>query len=228
MSIRITNTAAVAYALLSDTPSVAKTYKWSGSGLPGSNIDIGIDSDDPTQYMTAAASESALVIPSITPVAIPGIAAGSTTFVIVCHLVAPNPRLPSLYELGIEDIVTSATWNMVGIAMIANTSPPESIDHPSCRNTTKNDNPKRPYMIDGIDASVSAPNRTAFTIGPSFAYSAKYIAAPTPNGVAMSPAINVTYKLEIIIGNIPPDSPESIGDDNRNSKFTCGNPCNRM
>lgn len=60
-------------------PSVAKIYKWSGNGLPGSSIEIGMVMDEPTAYITAAASEIALVIPNIIPVTIPESAAGRTT-----------------------------------------------------------------------------------------------------------------------------------------------------
>ena len=54
-------------------------------------MEIGTVNAEPTAYITAAASEIALVIARIIPVIIPGIAAGKTTFAIVCHFVAPKP-----------------------------------------------------------------------------------------------------------------------------------------
>ena len=54
-------------------------------------MEIGMAIDEPTVYITAAASEMALVIANITPVTIPGSAAGKITLYIVCHLVAPSP-----------------------------------------------------------------------------------------------------------------------------------------
>ena len=47
-------------------------------------------------------------------------------------------------------------------------------------------------MIDGNDANDSEQNLIAFTNFPSPAYSYKYIAEPTPIGVAINTAKNVT------------------------------------
>ncbi|MCK7525260.1 MAG: hypothetical protein MZV64_50465 [Ignavibacteriales bacterium] len=41
-----------------------------------------------------------MATPMITPVRMPGIADGRTTFLMVCHLVAPRAMLPSRKELG--------------------------------------------------------------------------------------------------------------------------------
>lgn len=84
-------TVAVPYAFGMDMPSLAKTYKCKGNGLPVSNIDIGMSRDDPTTYITAAASEIALVIARTIPVNIPGRAMGNNTVVMHCHLLAPIP-----------------------------------------------------------------------------------------------------------------------------------------
>ena len=149
-----TKTAAVPYAFCNETPSVARTYKCNGNGLPGSIMDIGVVTAEPTQNITAAASEIARVKPKIIPVMIPGNAAGKTTPVIVCHLVAPKPKLPSLYKLGTEDTVTSATWKIVGSAMNANIIPPQRTEYPKFNVITNNCKPNKPKIIDGMDANV--------------------------------------------------------------------------
>ena len=82
-------TVAVPYAFGMDMPSLAKTYKCKGNGLPVSKIDMGISKDEPTTYITAAASENALVTARIIPVKIPGTAMGSRTDTMHCHLLAP-------------------------------------------------------------------------------------------------------------------------------------------
>lgn len=87
----ITKTLAVPYAFDIEMPSLAKIYKCKGKGRPASNIDVGTSSDEPTTYITAAASEIALVMASIIPVMIPGIARGRTTEAMHCHFVAPKP-----------------------------------------------------------------------------------------------------------------------------------------
>ena len=55
-----------------------------------------------------------------------------------------------------------------------------------------------------------------------------YIADPTPIGTAINAVKTSKYRLEIIIGNIPPDLPESTGLENINSKSMKGSPLIRM
>ncbi len=49
----------------------------------------------------------------------------------VCHLVAPNARLPSEYDLFIDSTETSEAASTVGKAISASVSPPERTLHPN-------------------------------------------------------------------------------------------------
>ena len=60
-----------------------------------------------------AVSPATLPILRIEPVTIPGMAAGSTTCLIVCHLLTPSAREDSLYSFGtvIKGLLTGTDNN---------------------------------------------------------------------------------------------------------------------
>jgi hypothetical protein len=60
------------------------------SVIPGSNNDFGIMGTFPMTICTARVSPNARPIAKTTPVRIPGLAAGTKTLLITCHLVAPS------------------------------------------------------------------------------------------------------------------------------------------
>ncbi len=107
---------------------------------------------------SAAVSPTALPIAKIRPVIIPGIAAGTTTRVTVCHLVAPSAKLDSLKDSGTDLMASSEARIIVGRIMKVTVSVPESKPTPISKYITKSIKPNSPKMIDGIPANVSVPN----------------------------------------------------------------------
>jgi len=98
-------------------------------------------------HMMGAVSPLALATPIITPVRMPGMAEGRTTFLMVCHLVAPRAMLPSRKELG---TLFKASWQvrmMVGILISPRMMEPDKRDTP--KNRTRKARPKRPKTTDG-------------------------------------------------------------------------------
>jgi hypothetical protein len=94
-----------------------------------------------------AVSPEALATPMITPVRMPGMAEGITTFLIVCHFVAPRAMLPSRKELG---TLLRASWLvriMVGIFIKPRIMDPDKRDTP--KTVTKKARPKRPKTTEG-------------------------------------------------------------------------------
>ena len=93
-------------------------------------------------HMMGAVSPDALATPMITPVRMPGMAEGKTTFLMVCHFVAPKAILPSRRELG---TLFNASWLvriMVGMFIRPRMIEPEINDTPN--RLTRNASPKRP------------------------------------------------------------------------------------
>ena len=93
-------------------------------------------------HMMGAVSPEALATPMITPVRMPGMAEGKTTFLMVCHFVAPRAMLPSRRELG---TLFKASWLvriMVGMFIRPKMMEPERRETP--KRVTRNASPKRP------------------------------------------------------------------------------------
>ena len=61
-------------------------------------------------------------------------------------------------------------------------------------------------MIDGTPESTLVPKRINFANGPFAEYSARYIPPPTPTGIAINDAIDVTIIVPKIAFPIPPPS----------------------
>ena len=132
--------------------------------LPGLHMDSGSPRELPAVNITAAVSPITLPIPNIIPVIIPGIAAGITTLYIVCHLVAPKAKLPSLYDTGTALIASSEVLIIVGIIIKVRVSPPDTMEYFKLRATTKNTYPNKPNIIEGTPANDSVPNLMIFNI----------------------------------------------------------------
>ncbi len=200
----------------SDIPSDASIYRWYGSARTGSNIDSGKSREDPAVYMITAVSPIAFPVPSMIPVVIPGMAPGSTTCLMVCHLVAPSARLLSFRPPDIVFIASSEALIVQGSIMNINASPPERIEKPNPRYTTRNAYPKRPITIDGIPARHSTQNVMICVTALSGAYSVRYTAAPIPIGAAVSIATATRQSVPTIAGKIPPSAPPMRGESRRN------------
>src|SRR5210317_2100602 len=95
-----------------------------------SNTDEGIHgvSGLPTTINTAMVSPIARPTPSINAARMPEDAAGNTTFVTVCQLVAPRARDASLYDLGTALKLSSVKVIRFGRIIMASTITPASND----------------------------------------------------------------------------------------------------
>jgi len=91
-----------------------------------------------------AVSPAARPTPRMAPVRMPGVACGSTTFVIVCHLVAPRARLAWRRLSGTVFRASSAVVIITGRMSSPRVRDPASIDDPNCSARTKRPRPKRP------------------------------------------------------------------------------------
>ena len=79
----------------------------------------------------------------------------------------------------------------VGRVITASVAAPATRLVPSVKNLTKISIPARPYIIDGIPASVSVASSTSATAFLFFAYSVRYIAAPMPSGSTKMSVISI-------------------------------------
>ena len=75
-------------------------------------------------------------------------------------------------------------------------------------------------MIDGIPDRVSVAYSIIVTIFPRFAYSLRYIALPTPIGVAISIVIKIMSNVFRIFPAIPTVPLSTLVTDVRKAKFT--------
>ncbi len=75
---------------------------------------------------------------SIPPVKMPGIAAGRTTFNIVCHFVAPIPNEASLKSRGTARMASWAATMMTGRTSRLIVKPAANMDRSKARARTKN------------------------------------------------------------------------------------------
>ncbi|COF51186.1 Uncharacterised protein [Streptococcus pneumoniae] len=103
--------------------------------------------------------------------------------VIVCHFVAPSPRLASFTLEGTSEIAFSQTRVKPGKFKIVKARAPPITVYPQPVIVTNTNKPNKPTTIEGKDAIVSIHKRTKFKKRPCFAYSAKYIPAPNPRGI---------------------------------------------
>src|SRR2546428_56894 len=79
-----------------------------------SSKDLGICGEFPITINTAIVSPMARPMPRITPVRIPGLAAGNSTLQIVCHLVAPRANDASSNRTGKARIESSDMDRIIG------------------------------------------------------------------------------------------------------------------
>lgn len=113
---------------------------------------------------------------------------------------------------------------IVGRIINAKVICPASREKPNFRYKTKNAKPNSPKTIEGVPLSRSAPARIIFVTIPSFVYSCKKIAAPTPKGKEIAIAPATKYNVPMIEGNIPPDLPRLLGPVVRNSQLSAPTP----
>ena len=123
-------------ALSMDNPSIASIYRCTAIERAGSFILTGSPKELPAVSIKAAVSPIALPADKMTPVIMPGKAAGMITFCMVCHLPAPKAKLFSRYSGGTLKIAACAVRQMVGKSIIAKVRQPESSDQPKLRNIT--------------------------------------------------------------------------------------------
>ena len=58
-------------------------------------------------------------------------------------------------------------------------------------------------MMDGMPVSVSTAKVISFTSLPAFAYSLRYIAAPTPSGSTITIETMIIYSVLSMLGSMP-------------------------
>jgi hypothetical protein len=110
-----------------------------------------------------AVSPAARPILKIAPVRIPGRAVGKTTFLIVCHFVAPKAKEASLKEEGTELIASSDALIITGRMSIPRVSEPESTETPKPKSLTNIASPKSPKTTEGTPARLLMPILIIFT-----------------------------------------------------------------
>ena len=89
------------------------------------------------------------------PVTMAGIAAGSSTWIVVSQRVSPMARPASRCERGTS---SSACWQVrtrIGMLNIVSATAPAMTENPQPMVSTKNKKPNRPTTIEGSDESVS-------------------------------------------------------------------------
>jgi hypothetical protein len=150
-----------------------------------------------------ALSPKALDTDKITPVNIPGSAAGTTIFLIVCHLVAPNAYDPCRNCCGTALIASCDETITIGKTTKAIVKAPESILFPKPSVLTKTAKPNKPYTIDGVPDRFETFIFINFVIQLFLAYSSKYTAVPKPIGTANNIVNRIIQILPIIPGSIP-------------------------
>jgi hypothetical protein len=127
------------------------------SVLPPDRSDVGIAELPPMVINRQALSEIARPTHRIMPVTMPGMAAGRTTYRMVCHLVAPSANEASRSERGIALIASSVVRIRVGSSRHARVSAPDRMEKLKCNTVTKSANPNSPKTMEGMPASVSIP-----------------------------------------------------------------------
>ena len=86
----------------------------------------------------------------------------------------------------LADFIASSDILVIeGIFNILTDNAPASIEYPHPAILTKTNKPNIPITIEGNDDIVSRQILIKLTIGPCFAYSAKYIPAPIPIGIVI-------------------------------------------
>ena len=78
------------------------------------------------------------------PLKIPGTAAGKIILLTVLNFPAPKPKLPSLYESGMESKASSVVLITVGRIMIATVAAPDRMEYPHPKKTTNRSIPNKP------------------------------------------------------------------------------------
>ncbi len=91
-----------------------------------------------------AVSPAILPMLRIEPVTIPGMADGSTTCLMVCHLLIPSAREDSRYSLGTARSASSLERIITGRTRRERVRDAESIEGPKPKYLTNSANPKSP------------------------------------------------------------------------------------
>jgi hypothetical protein len=138
-------------------------------------------------------------------------AAGKTTFLIVCHFVAPQARDASLKLYGTALIASSEVDMIYGSTMMARVNDPASKLIPKLKATTKTARPKSPKTTEGTPASVYIDIITILSNNPGFEYSDRKIAVVTPIGITTIMQSVVSNIVPTITGKMPPFVIASIG-----------------
>ena len=142
--------------------------------------------------MMGAVSPDALPSPKMAPVNTPPNAAGSTTFEVVSHLLAPIANDASRISFGIEDIDSSVVLIITGNIKNDSVIQPPINEYPIPKYTTIAAMPNKPNTIDGVPLSMPIALLINLVYLLSLAYSDRYTPVNTPNGNAMAnvPAIS--------------------------------------
>jgi hypothetical protein len=137
------------------------------------------------------------------PVIMPGNAEGNTTNQVVSHFVAPTPKEASLQDFGTPFSASSVAVTMNGRDRQVIVKAPAKILACPTRVTNKA-TPNSPKMMDGIPAKLLRAYRIKCVIPFTGAYSDKYIAAPTPNGITNNKVMKIKYTVPTMGANNPP------------------------
>ena len=175
--------------------------------LNGLNMDVGIWATFPATIITAILSPINLPIARMILVSIPGLAIGSSTFLIVCHFVAPNASDASLYDCPIASSESQLNVIIVGIIITdkiieavikLNPSPPNIV----LISGVITINPKKPYTTEGILVSVCIAGLIILFVS-SPEYCVINIEHPSDSGIAIINVVITKIIVLIIIGSMP-------------------------
>ncbi len=121
----------------------------------------------------AAASPKIRPAVRMTPVTMPGIASGRTTWTIVCHLVVPSARLACRSSSGTARIACSVRRAISGRLNTVSANAPLRAVKPEVQVALTNSaRPNRPTTMDGTELISSWRSRIELVTRPSPAYSA--------------------------------------------------------
>src|SRR5450756_34418 len=177
---------------------------------PGWVAPVTIRACVPATSATIIVSPTARDSPRMTDAAMPEIAAGNTTRRVVRILLAPSAKEPWRRAIGTALIASSDSEATVGMIMIPSAMPAASTlnvptwmpSRPFSTSGAMKVNAKKPYTTDGTPARSSSTGLSTLRT-PVGAYSDRYTAAPSPNGIARSRAITVVQAVPVTRGSTP-------------------------
>ena len=146
-------------------------------------------------------------MPMMTAVRMPGMAEGTSTWTMVCHLVQPRPNDPSRYESGTAAMASVASEVTVGRIMNARTRELERMPYPvppahDLVQGTTIERPTSPKTTDGMPTRSSIMGRKIRLPKPG-AMSTTKSDAPSAKGSERAHESRVTENDPAIIGRAP-------------------------